>query len=134
MNRIIILIVAMLAIIGGLVWAGTRGQEDAEVLDDRLTFGLVQENITNGAKLYDVRTVEEFAAGHFANATNFPVETMQAGTLPDVAKDTQIYVYCRSGNRSGQATTLLKNAGFTNVTDLGGLSAVEAMGGKLVTE
>ena len=133
MNRIIILIVAMLAIIGGLVWAGPRGQEDAEVLDDRLTFGLVQENITNGAKLYDVRTAEEFAAGHFANATNFPVETMQAGTLPDVAKDTQIYVYCRSGNRSGQATTLLKNAGFTNVTDLGGLSAVEAMGGKLET-
>ncbi len=134
MYRIIILIVAMLALIGGLVWAGTRGKEDAEVMDDRLTFGLVQENINNGAKLYDVRTTEEFAAGHFANATNFPVETMQAGTLPDVAKDTQMYVYCRSGNRSAQATTLLKNAGFTNVTDLGGLSAVEAMGGKLVTE
>jgi rhodanese-related sulfurtransferase len=41
-------------------------------------------------------------------------------------------VYCRSGNRSSQAATMLKAAGFTNVTDLGGLSAVEKIDGKLV--
>lgn len=134
MARTIIIIATIVAIIGGLIWAVTQGKDSAEVMNDRLTFGLVQENITNGAKLYDVRTAEEFAAGHFAQATNFPVETMQAGTLPDVAKDTTIYVYCRSGNRSAQATIALKNAGYTNVTDLGGLSDVEAIGGVLTTE
>jgi phage shock protein E len=133
MKRTIIIIVAVIVIVIGLVWAVTRKQDTPVLPDDRLTFGLVQENMKNGAKLYDVRTAEEFAAGHFAGAINFPVETLQSGTLPDVAKDTTIYVYCRSGNRSGQAATILKNAGFTQVTDLGGLSDVEAIGGKLET-
>ena len=58
---------------------------------------------------------------------------MQAGKLPDVAKDTKIYVYCHSGNRSGQATTILKNAGYTNVIDLHGLADVQTIGGKIIT-
>lgn len=134
MTKIIIIIVTIVVVAGGIVWATTHKQDAPVLPDDRLTFSAVQSQVDNGAKLYDVRTADEYKSGHFADATNFDLAKMQAGTLPDVAKDTTIYVYCRSGNRSAQATTLLKNAGYTYVTNLGGLSDVEAMGGTLTTE
>jgi phage shock protein E len=80
------------------------------------------------AIIYDVRTPEEFSQKHVEAAINFNVEDMQAGTLPTVAKDSQIYVYCRSGNRSNQAKEILQANGFTNVTDLGGLTDLEQAG------
>ena len=80
------------------------------------------------AYLYDVRTPEEFAQKHVDGAINFNIEDMQSGTLPSVAKDSQIYVYCRSGNRSNQAKELLKSNGFSNITDLGGLTDLEQAG------
>ena len=126
----IILIAAVVVVCGGLIWLSGRNQKASA---PSLTFATVQADVTNGAKLYDVRTADEYKAGHFAGATNWSLQDMQANKLPDVAKDARIFVYCHSGNRSGQATTILKNAGYANVTDLHGLSAVEAIGGKLVT-
>jgi rhodanese-related sulfurtransferase len=80
------------------------------------------------AFLYDVRTPEEFATKHVDNAINFDVEKMKVGTLPNVPKDSTIYVYCRSGNRSAQATQILRANGFTNVSDLGGLDELKNAG------
>ena len=94
-------------------------------------FAVIQSKIKDGAQLLDVRTAEEFDSGHFAGAINLDVEDIIAGKLPDAAKDTQLYVYCRSGNRSAQAVSLLKQAGFTKITDLGGLTDVESIGGTL---
>ncbi len=98
-----------------------------------LTFASVAQDVAAGAKLYDVRTPDEFATSHFEGAKNWSLQDMQQGKLPDTPKDTKLYVYCHSGNRSGQATQLLEQAGYSNVTDLGGLPDVEAIGGKLVT-
>ena len=84
-------------------------------------------------KIYDVRTAEEYAAGHIAGATLMPDYEIAAGKYPTVAKDAPIAVYCRSGNRSAGATENLKKAGFTNITDLGGLSDVRSRGYTLVT-
>lgn len=71
--------------------------------------------------LIDVRTREEFQTGHIPGAVLNPVG--EIGTrLPDVAKDFPVVVYCRSGNRSAQAAGILKRAGYTNVTDFGGIS------------
>jgi rhodanese-related sulfurtransferase len=98
------------------------------------SFTDIQTAVKNGAHLYDVRTPDEYAAGHFARATNFPLQNMQANKLPPVNKTAKIYVYCHSGNRATQATTILKQNGYTNVTNLGGATAVESMGGKLITE
>ena len=94
-------------------------------------FAAIKADLGDGAHLYDVRTADEYAAGHIVGAELHDVQLMQAGTYPDVEKDSQIYVYCRSGNRSAQATSLLKNAGYTEVTDLGAITAVEAMGGTI---
>ena len=98
----------------------------------KLDFTTVQAEVDSGAKLYDVRTKEEYASGHFKNAINWDVQDIQDGKLPDISKDTKIYVYCRSGNRSSQAAALLKDAGYVNVIDLGGLTDVQAIGGTLV--
>lgn len=93
------------------------------------TFTTIEEAMVTGAPLLDVRTPEEFATSHIKDAVNLPLADIQSGTLPTVTKDTKIYLYCRSGNRSSQATKILKDAGFTNITDLGAMSSVIASGG-----
>jgi rhodanese-related sulfurtransferase len=72
--------------------------------------------------ILDVRTQEEFNAGHIAGAILVPNETIideQPELLPDL--DAEILVYCRSGNRSGQAANKLLAMGYTNVIDFGGI-------------
>ena len=89
-----------------------------------------------GATLLDVRDVAEFASGHLPGATNIPFNdgTLEA-SLSSLDKNARYVVYCRSGNRSSQAVALMKEAGFTDVTDIGGLdAAVVATGLQLVTE
>jgi phage shock protein E len=96
-----------------------------------LDFKTIQASLTKGGQLLDVRTAEEYATSHIDGATNFSLQDMQQNKLPAVAKDTPIYVYCHSGNRSGQATQILKTAGYTKVTDLGALTHVQSIGGIL---
>ena len=116
-------------------WTSERKDRAVEQLREMMArvseFAVIQSKIKDGAQLLDVRTAEEFDSGHFAGAINLDVEDIIAGKLPDAAKHTQLYVYCRSGNRSAQAVSLLKQAGFTNITDLGGLADVESIGGTL---
>lgn len=80
------------------------------------------------AYLLDVRTVEEYAVSNATNSQNFDVEKLIAGTMPNIPKDSTIYVYCRSGNRSEQAKNILEKNGFSNVTDLGGLQNMKDAG------
>ena len=70
----------------------------------------------------DVRTAEEYAAGHVSGAVNIPYEEI-TGRIAEVTtdKDALIYVYCRSGRRSGIAQDALGKAGFSNVVNIGGL-------------
>lgn len=70
----------------------------------------------------DVRTAEEYAAGHVGQAVNIPYEEI-AQRISEVTteKDAEIYVYCRSGRRSGIAKAALDEAGFSRVVNAGGL-------------
>ncbi|MCA9325810.1 rhodanese-like domain-containing protein [Candidatus Saccharibacteria bacterium] len=129
MKKFIIITVVIIAGLAGLLLIAPHDDEANQT--PQRTFSSVQADVKNGAVLYDVRTPEEYASGHFASAANFSLQQMQAGQLPSVSKDTKIYVYCHSGNRSSQATAILQNAGYTNVVDLGGLSSVESIGGTL---
>ena len=131
MKKVVIWAGVIVAVFGGLIWLNQSKKDDSV---PSMTFAAVTQDVENGAKLYDVRTADEYKTGHFKGVANWSLQDMQAGKLPDVAKDTKIYVYCHSGNRSGQATTILKNAGYINITDLRGLQDVQAMGGKLITE
>ncbi len=72
--------------------------------------------------LVDVRTPGEFAQGYIPDAILIPLDRLafnSAKELPD--KDAEIFVYCLSGNRSRTAASLLSRAGYTNVTDIGGI-------------
>ena len=77
--------------------------------------------------LLDVRTPDEFASGHIADAVNISVETL-GGRLAEVPKDQPVVVYCRTGRRSAEAAAILREAGYTSVYDLGGIQAWSAAG------
>lgn len=72
--------------------------------------------------ILDVRTPEEYEEEHIKGAVNVPNESIgdeEIETLPD--KTQQIFVYCRSGNRSKQAAKKLVDAGYTNIIEFGGI-------------
>jgi rhodanese-related sulfurtransferase len=72
--------------------------------------------------ILDVRTEEEYIAGHIPNAVLIPNETItniRPDLLPEL--DAELLVYCRSGNRSAQAAKKLIALGYTNVYDFGGI-------------
>lgn len=72
--------------------------------------------------ILDVRTQSEWDEMHVAGATLFDNQRIQAGELPSIDKDAEIYIYCRSGNRAAEAIAVMQQAGFTNMTNLRGLS------------
>ena len=74
-----------------------------------------------GTVVLDVRTPAEFAAGHLAGAVNIDVEAPDFRTrVAGLAKDVPYAVYCRSGNRSGTALSVMGSLGFTSTYHLGG--------------
>lgn len=77
--------------------------------------------------LVDVRTAEEFKAGHIPGAINLALQDLpqQMATLP---KDQPIVVYCRSGARSNSAVAMLASAGFEQIYDLGGIQRWQSQG------
>ena len=73
--------------------------------------------------ILDVRRPDEFATGHIPNAINIPNESIgtdEISELPD--KDQLILVYCRSGNRSKQASQKLVKLGYSNGVEFGGIN------------
>ena len=74
--------------------------------------------------ILDVRTHEEFAAGHIPGAIVIPNETIGTEDIPQLPdKDQLIMVYCRSGNRSKQASDKLVKLGYTNTVEFGGINS-----------
>ncbi len=84
--------------------------------------GEARKLVQDGARLVDVRTPAEFAAGHIDGALNIPVQELERRMDELEPRDQPIVVYCRSGNRSRSASHLLKSVGFTAVHDLGAIS------------
>lgn len=73
------------------------------------------------ALLIDVRTPEEFSAGHLENAINVPLQSISniSSVAPD--KNTVLYLYCRSGRRVKMAIAELQKLGYNNLHDFGGM-------------
>jgi len=73
--------------------------------------------------ILDVRTPEEFAEKHIPDAINIPNETIGTEEIPELPDKAQlILVYCRSGNRSKQASEKLAALGYTNIVEFGGIN------------
>ena len=91
----------------------------------KITAEQAKERLGSGDELIllDVRTQEEYDAGHIAGAILLPNETITETEQPDILPDlnAEILIYCRSGNRSAQAAKKLVAQGYTNVYDFGGI-------------
>jgi len=82
--------------------------------------------IKQGAMLVDVRSPGEFSSGSAKGAINIPLDTI-GNSLAKFKNKSHIIVFCRSGNRSGQAKSILERNGFENVTNGGTWNQVAAL-------
>ena len=83
--------------------------------------GVAQFQQTSNAMLVDVRTPEEYREGHIPGSINVPLQQIEDIELEVAEKNTPLYVYCRSGARSRQATAMLQEMGYEEVHNIGGI-------------
>lgn len=93
-------------------------------------------SLVPAGKVIDVRTPEEFSEGYVKGAVNIDVSNPNfESQIAALDKDAAYSVYCRSGNRSAVAVEIMRNAGFTNVVDLGAVEeAARALSLPVVTD
>jgi phage shock protein E len=91
---------------------------------------LAAAEIPDNAVWIDVRTQEEWREGHLSEATLIPHDGIEKGVAAlGLAKDTPIYLYCRSGNRAGQAKLRLEAIQYSQVTNVGSLEEARKLSG-----
>jgi phage shock protein E len=127
MKRLILLVMASL-MISGLV-AAPKPPVLPPMMEEKSLISLLA-NPEAKVLLLDVRTAEEFAAGHIPGAVLLPYDEL-AAKFREADKGRPIVVYCRSGRRSAIARETLLSMGYTNVSDFG---AYTKWTGKLVTK
>lgn len=109
------IVIAVIAAVVILTKLGTSGSSRTAAL----------EKIKQGATVIDVRTPGEYGNGHFNGARNIPLQELQNRLAEVGDRNKAIVVYCASGMRSAQAAKLLSKAGFTDVTNAGGLGNLQ---------
>ena len=112
--------VLLLTSCGGATYTQISQDEAMQMMQDESDYLIV-----------DVRRPDEFAEGHIAGAINVPNEEIRdemPELLPD--KDQLLLIYCRSGNRSKEASQKLADIGYTKVYEFGGINTWE---GEIVT-
>ena len=92
------------------------------------TFSLTSMSMT----VIDVRTEAEWNSGHLEGALHIEWQEILK-ISSDIKKDEEIFLYCRSGNRSGKATKILLEAGYVNAKNAGSiLNASELLNIKII--
>jgi rhodanese-related sulfurtransferase len=86
---------------------------------------IVLEKIQSGATILDVRTPDEFRDGAYKGAVNIPLSDL-AVRKGELRSDLPVVVYCASGARSARGARLLKEFGFRDVINAGGLAQMPA--------
>ena len=119
MKKFITLLLSVLFLAGCALPAGQEVSYRQINMDEAIT--MMEEE--SGYIILDVRTPEEFAERHIPGAINIPNETISTEEIPELPdKDQLILVYCRSGNRSKQASEKLVALGYTNIVEFGGIN------------
>jgi len=119
MKKFIPLLLSVLFLTGCSLPGMQEGSYRQIGMDEAIT--IMEEE--SGYIILDVRTPEEFAGKHIPGAINIPNETIGTDEIPELPdKDQLILVYCRSGNRSKQASEKLVKLGYTNVVEFGGIN------------
>lgn len=92
-----------------------------------MDFLQIQSDLAQEGLLIDVRTPEEYVEGHVKDALLIPHTQFFTADIP-AKKNDSIYLYCKMGPRAEFAAGVLKERGYTKVTNLGGLEDMEALG------
>jgi phage shock protein E len=127
-----IIVLVILFVSGAVLFAGGRAENKVQgtpgttagAVIEPLSSERLAEIIAAGdgnTYLVDVRTEDEYNTGAIPSAINIPFDVI-ADNLPTEDRAARIIVYCRSGNRSGIASDTLKDLGYTNVLDFGGVN------------
>ena len=118
MKKVLPIILAALLLVGCAAPGGGNSYRQVTMTD---AIAMMEEE--TGYILLDVRTPAEFADRHIPGAINVPNETIGTEEIPQLPdKDQLILVYCRSGNRSKQASEKLAALGYTNIVEFGGIN------------
>ncbi|HRY77613.1 MAG TPA: rhodanese-like domain-containing protein [Candidatus Izemoplasmatales bacterium] len=109
-----------MTIFAGTLLAACQPRPVAEKISASKGKTMMEEN--EDVILVDVRTLEEFAAGHIEGAILLPLASISAQASTVIPDKKAIYIiYCRSGNRSAQAVDLLVEMGYETLYDMGGI-------------
>ena len=119
MRKLIPLFAALLLIAGCAAPAQESGYRQVTAEE---AIALMEKE--SGYIILDVRTAQEYSEKHIPKAVNIPNESIGTEDLPALPDKNQlILVYCRSGNRSKQASEKLAALGYTNVVEFGGINS-----------
>ncbi len=91
-------------------------------LNSPIDRGVEQCSRTPGAILLDVRSPEEYRAGHIPASQNLPLPIIDYASISLPDKHTPLFVYCHSGVRSARAVESLLEQGYTDVKNIGGIA------------
>lgn len=118
MKKIIPFLMALLLLAG----CGAQSEESTyrQVNAEEAATMMEEES---GYIILDVRTAQEYSEKHIPGAINIPNETIGTEDIPELPdKEQLILVYCRSGNRSKQASEKLVKLGYSNIVEFGGIN------------
>ena len=137
-KKLTVLLLSILLVIGAVLaggclqnGVGTPPTQIIENITPEEAFTLIQDNQDNPSfVILDVRTLAEYDQGYVANAINIDFYSATfRDELDALDKEKTYLIYCRSGNRSGQALGIMDELGFKEVYNLsGGISAWQDAG------
>lgn len=122
-----ILTIASILIIGMIMFnMFTKKSNDIDVSIDEFK----EKYAEDAGVVIDVRSQQEYDEGHLAK-TDMQLDLMNGefeDSLDELEKDKTYYLYCRTGNRSGQAARIMKSEGFEKVYNIGGFDDLARAG------
>lgn len=123
MNKLLIISVLLIVAAYGSTVINDAKAKTIKEKYNRITFEKMYDMIdeVEDYLILDVRTMEEYVEGRIPNSTLIPDKEISKIVENYSDKDINIFVYCRSGNRSKKTTLKLINMGYEKVFDVGGI-------------
>ena len=128
MKKVIYIIVLIIIIVGGFTLVIEKKENSIDNKEESVIKYVSMDEIVqimnenSNYIILDVRSMQEYNEGHIPNAICIPNETISEDIINKLPnKEQLILIYCRSGNRSKQAAQKLKNLGYTNLIEFGGI-------------
>lgn len=128
MRRIFIVVAVVVLLFVGVGIVSNKPKEIAQVEQEAVLSAQIKK--VDG-QIIDVREPSEYLSGHADNAINVPLGDILNGNFAQIDINKPVYVYCRTGNRAGQAKVALEQAGYKNVINIGGLADWQKQGDKV---